>query len=204
MIRSYGNVLLSCLGTLVLIAAPVRAYEILLDIDLDDDPTTVNELTPQTSVLVKMILAPTTPGETIGHVEFGLGGSCRDCDLIHHYGTAHDLVEFIDPPQPWIQAAAFDSGWDYALCLSCPASVGYHLLLWFEPVGGGTITLDAPVFLAEFNVWVADPVPAGCQQPPSNLAAMPDQGVFWNYVQLGGPAIPNEASDWGAMKSLYR
>ena len=86
----------------------------------------------------------------------------------------------------------------------CPASVGFHLLLWFEPLGGGTITLDAPFFLAEFNVWVADPVPAGCQQPPSNLAAMPDQGVFWNYVQLGGPAVSNEASDWGAIKSLYR
>ncbi|MBU0743547.1 hypothetical protein KKG45_10055 [bacterium] len=187
---------------ILLAAAHVSAYEILLDIDTDFDPTTIDDLTYETSALVKLILAPSTPGELIGRVEFGLGGSCLECDLVHEYGSAHDLVD--SGEQLWVQASAFASGWDYALSLGCPDDPGYHLHLWFEPLGGGTISVNQAFFLAEFNAWVANPVPPGCRQPASNLAAMPQQGAYWNYIQLGGPAVAGETRDWGEIKSLYR
>ncbi len=200
MVERYRRIV-SMLLILVLGAVPATAYELLLDIDTDWDPTTINELTYETSAIVKLILAPSYPDEPIGRVEFGLGGSCRECDLVHHYGTVHNLIT---GPQMWIQAAAFESGWDAALTLGCIDNPGFHLVLWFQPVGGGTINMTDAVFIAEFEVWVADPVPAGCSQPPSNLAVMPYQGAYWNYIQLGGPAIPNASESWSAIKSMYR
>jgi len=200
MIKRYRCIV--CLfSILVLSAAPTAAYEILLDIDTDSDPTTINDLTYETSAIVKLILAPSYPGEPIGHVEFGLGGSCLECDMVHQYGVNHNLLSWGDM---WLQASAFMSGWDAITMLGCPGNPGFHLLLWFEPVGGGTINLDQPFFMAEFEAWVADPVAPGCQQPPSNLAPMDMQGGYWNYIQLGGPAIDNEATTWSAIKACYR
>jgi len=183
-------------------AAPATAFVILLDIDTDSDPNTIETYTEETLVTVKLVLAPTTPGEPIGFVHFGLGGSCRECDQVHQYGTAHDLIDF--EQQMWVQAPAFDSGWVYPTLLGCPGNPGYHLGLWFEPVGGGTINLNEPMFLAEFNVWVAPPVPAECDQPPTNLAVGLTQNDFWNYVQLGGPAVEVESITWGGIKAVYR
>ncbi len=186
----------------VVFTLPLYAYEILLDIDTDADPTTINDITYDTSAVVKLILTPDYSGEMIGRVEFGLGGSCLECDLVHEYGTAHDLINW--DIQPWVQAAAFDSGWDYATTLGCPGNPGSHLLLWFEPVGGGSISLNQSMFLAEFNVWVAGPVPGECTQPPSNLATISGYETFWNYIQLGGPAVGNEDQTWSGLKALYR
>jgi len=186
---------------LMIAAVPVCAYEILLDIDTDDDPATINEITFDTSAVVKLIRTPDFPGEEIGRVGFGLGGSCLECDLVHHYGTAHDLIDFEDPH--WVQASDFIGGWDFATSLGCPGDPGYHLVLWFEPIAG-TIRLEQPVVLAEFNAWVADTTPAGCPRPPSNLAAMPQQGEYWNYIQLGGPAVENRPSPWGRIKAVFR
>ncbi len=188
--------------SVVVFTVPVYAYEILLDIDTDADPTTINDITYDTSAVVKLILKPDFPGEMIGRVEFGLGGSCRECDHVHFYGTDHDLINWVD--LLWVQAAAFDSGWDYATYLGCAGNPTYHLVLWFEPVGGGSISMEQSIFLAEFNAWVADPVPAGCAQPPSNLATIYEYQSFWNYVQLGGPAISNEDQTWSGLKTLYR
>lgn len=195
-------------STIVLLAAmllaataPAAAYEILLDIDTDNDPTTINDLTYQESALVKLILAPDYPGERIGRVDFGLGGSCLDCEGVHRYGTAHDLID--DQIPLWVQASGIASGWDYATCLLCPDDPGFHLVLWFEPLAG-EIELEQPVVLAEFNAWVADPPPAGCPRPPSNLAAMPAQGEYWNYIQLGGPAVDAAAGHWGRIKAMFR
>ena len=140
----------------VVFTLPLYAYEILLDIDTDLDPTTINTLTYDTSAVVKLILKPDYSGEMIGRVEFGLGGSCLECEQVHYYGTDHDLIDWI--VQPWVQAAAFDSGWDYAMCLGCPGNPGAHLMLWFEPLWGGQISLNQSIYLAEFSVWVADPI----------------------------------------------
>jgi len=192
---------LATLLTILLVASSASAYEVLLDIDTDSDPTTINDLTQETSAVVKLILAPSFPGEVIGRIDFGLGGSCLECEMVHNYGTNHDLIH--EEIQQWVQASAFDSGWAYATQLGCPSNPGAHLHLWLEPVGGGTVVLNDAFFLAEFNAWVAGDVPAGCQQPPSNLAAL-NGSIFWNYIQLGGPAVSNQSSDWGEVKALFR
>ena len=206
--KKYGSdIIILTFLALILTASPVLAYQILLDIDTDSDPSTVNVSTEETSAVVKLILKPTTPDETIGAVYFGLGGECLGCppnDIngVHMYGTSFDL-----PLEgSWVTAPGFDSEASYMTLLNCPENPGYHLLLSFEPQGGGTITLNQPIFLAEFNAWVSDPVPDGCIQPSSCLMAMPSQGEWWNYILLGGAEPPNdtEASSWGQIKKIYR
>lgn len=192
---------------LVLTDAPSTAYEILLDIDIDNDPATINNATEATSAVVKLILQPTTMDETIGAVYFGLGGECLGCppnDIngVHTYGTSFDLpIE-----GAWVTAPGFDSEAAYMTLLNCPDNPGYHLLLSFEPQGGGTIILNQPVFLAEFNAWVNEAVPEGCVRPSSYLMAMPSQGEWWNCVLLGGAEPPNdtEGGTWGKIKKIYR
>jgi hypothetical protein len=150
---------------------------------------------------------PTTPGETIGSVYFGLGGECLECppygiNGVHNYGISFDL-----PFQgPWVTAPGFDSEAAYMTLLGCPGNPGYHLLLSFEPDGGGTMILDQPVFLAEFNAWVSGPVSDGCMEPSSSLMIMPSQGEFSSYILLGGAEEPNNAeeSTWGRIKKIYR
>jgi hypothetical protein len=191
---------------LIFMAVSAPAYEILLDIDLDNDPSTINIFTEEASAVVKIILKPTTPGETIGFVTFGVGGECINCPPdpsgVHMYGTSFDLPVV----GPWVTAPGFDSEAGYMTLLDCPDNPGYHLLLSFEPEGGGTMVLSEPIFLAEFNAWVSDPVPNGCIQPASYLMAMPSQGEWYNYVLLGGAEGPNSTkeSTWGRIKNFYR
>jgi hypothetical protein len=188
---------------LTLMAPPAWAYEILLDIDTDNDPTTINNLTNETSAVVKVILSPTTPGESIGPGLFGLGGSCLECDQepwtgVYFYGTSFDM-RF---DQPWVTAPGFSSAVYRMTLLGCADDPGYHTVLWFEPIGG-TLTLNQPIFLGQFNAWVST-VPDGCPQPASNLAAMPTQGEVWNYIQLGGAISDAETVSWGQIKAVYR
>ena len=192
---------------LIITASPALAYEILLDIDIDNDPATINTATEETSAVVKLILKPTTTGETIGAVCFGLGGECLGCppnDIngVHTYGTSFDLPY----EGAWVTAPGFDSEAAYMTLLGCPDNPGYHLLLSFEPQGGGTIILNQPIFLAEFNAWVNENVPECCMQPSSYLMTMPSQGEWWNYVLLGGTEPPNdtEFSTWGQIKEICR
>ncbi len=188
-------------ASLILLAVPAAAYEVLLDIDLDDDPATINSLTLQTSCTVRVVLSPTEPIETITEVEFGLGGSCRECDQVHHYGVAHDLhpAEFGD----WTDDPDFSGWWDSATYLGCPDTPCFHDAYFCVPVGG-SYELSAPIFLASFQAWVAPPPPAGCPVPPANLMAMPQQAQWWNLVQIGGPAAGDDATTWGSLKGLYR
>ena len=192
---------------LIFLSVPALAYEILLDIDTDNDPTTINNATEETSAVVKIILSPTTPGETVGFVNFGIGGECLTCPPYDPYGFWAYGTSFDLPIEgPWVTASGFDSEAAYMTLLGCPDNPGFHLVLSFEPQGGGTIILNEPIFLAEFNAWVSDSVPDGCIQPSSNLMAMPSQGEWWSYVLLGGGESPNstEASNWGKIKSIYR
>ncbi len=181
-------------------ATPLQAYEILLDLDTDNDPDTIETFTYDTSAVVKLILKPDYPGEMIDQVAFGLGGGCRECDHVHEYGVDHDLVDY--SIQPWIQASGFDSGWDAATLLGCPGNPGYHLLLWFEPIGGHSVSLNQAIYLAEFGAWVPTPE-EGCPRPPSTLSAF-DGSVPWNTLRLDGQTIPNDRRDWGTIKALYR
>jgi hypothetical protein len=193
---------------LFLSASPALAYEILLDIDIDNDPVTINTATEDSSAVVKLILKPTMTDEVIGAVCFGLGGECLGCppndyNGVHTYGTSFDLpIE-----GAWVTAPGFDSEAAYMTLLNCPDNPGYHLLLSFEPQGCGTIILNQPIFLAEFDAWVNEAVPDdGCARPSSYLMAMPSQGEWWNYVLLGGaePPSDSEAGTWGKIKKIYR
>jgi len=198
---------LRCALVLVLgiAAAEAQAYEILLDIDTDGDPTTINEVTPQTDAVVRMILQPSEPGELFVGATFGLGGSCVECEHVQHYGTAHDLLGD-DWSADWTEVETL-AGWGtYATYLGCADNPTYHLLLTVEPLADHLL-LTEPMFIATFNVWRADPTPPSCQQPPSNLAAMFGQGRggYWNYVQIGGPAsIGSTCTSWTALKKVYR
>ncbi len=185
---------------------PALAYEILLDIDIDNDPSTINIYTEETSAVVKIILWPTTPGETIGFVTFGVGGECINCPPdpigVQEYGASFDLPY----EGSWVTAPGFDSEAAYMTLLGCPGNPGFHLVLSFEPEGGGTMILSEPIFLAEFNAWVSPTVTEPCPQPTPILMAMPSQGEYYNYVLLAGAEWPNstEISTWGRIKSFYR
>jgi hypothetical protein len=203
--RKWFLFLLSSL-VLIFMAVSALAYEILLDIDIDKDPSTINISTEDTSAVVKIVLWPTTPGETIGFVTFGIGGECLNCPPdpsgVQAYGTSFDLPY----EGSWVTAPGFDSEAAYMTLLGCPGNPGFHLVLSLEPEGGGTMILGEPMFLAEFNAWVSPPVPEPCPQPKPILMAMPSQGEYYNYVLLDGAEEPNstEVSTWGRIKSFYR
>ncbi|MDD3642184.1 MAG: hypothetical protein PHQ19_01790 [Candidatus Krumholzibacteria bacterium] len=193
------------LPALIFLSVPAFAYEILLDIDTDNDPATINISTEETSAVVRIILRPTTPGETIGFVAFGIGGECLPCPPaggVQMYGTSFDLPF----EGPWVTAPGFDSEAAYMTLLGCPGNPGFHLLLSFEPAGGETMIVNEPMFLAEFNAWVSPPVSEPCEQPMPVLMAMPRQGEWYNYVALAGAEGPHgaEVSSWGRIKSFYR
>ncbi len=191
------------LVALIMFSVPAGAFEILLDIDTDNDPATINISTEETSAFVKIILSPTEPGETIGFVTFGIGGECLPCppiDGVQTYGVSFDLpVE-----GEWVTAPGFDSEAAYATYYGCPGNPGYHQVLSFEPKGTGTMVLDEPIFLAEFLAWASPPVSDPCEQPIPILMAMPGPGEWYNYILLSGLEDPNptETSSWGRIKSV--
>lgn len=207
MSKRYRRVLIMSFLAAALTVTPALAYEIFLDIDIDNDPTTLNTNTENVNAVVKLILWPTEPSEIIGPITFGLGGECLGCppnDIngVQTYGTSFDLPI----SGPWVTAPGYDSDAAYATYLGCVDNPGFHLQLSFEPQGGGTVSLNQPIFLAEFNAWVSDPVADGCTQPSSYLMAMPSQGQWWNYVTLGGAngPIPTKTRSWGSIKSVFR
>ena len=187
---------------LCLVAGPASAYEVWIDLDDDDDPNTLNLITEETTATVRLILAPSTPGEQIDLVGFGLGGSCRECEMVHHYGVVHDLLvpETVD----WDERADMHSTWMGATRINCFDTPGFHLWLELTPVNTPYL-LNEPIFIATFEASVA-PTDPGCPRVPSNLATMFGLGAgqLWNYVQIGGPAIATEATSWGCWKSVYR
>lgn len=193
------------ISALALMALPVQGYEILLDLDTDNDPATINELTNETSALVKVVLWPTTSGEAIGLVEFYLGSTCYECPPdggVQVYGTEFDWFD----EEGWVTAPGFDSSAMYPTCLGCCfiGGFGARVLLSFEPKSG-TFTLDEPMFICEFNAWVnpdEPPIP-GCPVPPSDLVSIGD-GDYWNRVLLDAEGNATEAGTWGGVKSIYR
>jgi hypothetical protein len=185
-------------------AGSAVGYEILLDIDLDDDPTTLNTFTLETTVTVKIVLSPSEPGELISEITFGLGGTCWECDGVFDYGTAFDL----HPPDfgDWTDHPDLTGSWTSAVCsLCCANPPGYHYVYMASAVGGGLV-LDEPVFIATFSAWRDDPMWGWCPVPPSNLAAFFETGPggFWNFIQIGGEApLPAITTTWGRIKSFY-
>lgn len=178
------------------------AYELYLDIDVDGDPATINDLTWDTSCTVHLVLAPTETDEEIWTVDFGLGGSCVDCLGVSTYGTGHDLGDMMS--WTWETHQYFAGTWDSATCLDCPAATGFHDIFHAETIIDCCFILNEPIFFATFHAWAADNT-GGCNVP-ANLAVMHGQGVegVWNYIQIGGPAVQGDDRCWGALKSLFR
>jgi hypothetical protein len=195
-------VILGVMAALAGWAGGASAWEVRLDLDTDNDPATINEITNATSAVVRIVLAPTSPYETITEVTFGLGGSCHECEMVQHYGVEFDLIADAEPD--WLDNPLFTGTWSGMLLLGCPGDPGYHFSFTAVPVAG-SLVLEEPVFLAAFNAWVAPPPPFPCSRALSNLAAMFRQGVggYWNYVQIGGAAVPVDTQSWGVLKSTY-
>jgi hypothetical protein len=151
---------------------------------------------------VRLVLSPTEPNEEIWTVDFGLGGSCHDCDGVFAYGSGFDLGDWQSwtwEPHPW-----FAGTWTYATSISCPAPTGYHAVFHAESIVDCCLVLTEPIFFGTFQAWMADNGPA-CDVP-ANLAVMHGQGAqnVWNYIQIGEPAVPTEEHSWGVLKSSFR
>jgi len=197
--------MLAALATAALVGAaggPAAAYELYLDIDQDGDPTTINDITWDPSCTVRLVLAPTEPDEEISAVDFGLGGSCRECGGVFAYGAGFDLGDMQSwtwETHPW-----FAGTWGFATLIDCPAPTGYHAVYHAESIVDCCLVLTEPIFFATFQAWAVD---HGAACPvPSNLAVMHGQGAanVWNYIQIGGPAIPAATDTWGSVKAIYR
>jgi len=199
------------LGICALAARPAAAYDLLLDIDSDGDPTTLATATDAASAELRLVLAPSDGAEWIASISFGLGGTCWEC--FEHgapftYGSEADLFgNFSD----WHESPRFASSWgDVSLCLGCCNGTGdgpgYHFLYGADAADGG-FWLTAPIFIARFQAWVSDsPDFPRCPQPPADLITFPllTQGAG-NRILMGGeaPPTPAVARSWGALKSLY-
>ncbi len=197
------NRLLVLFISLIFTAVPVAAYQILLDIDLDDDPTTLNESTPEESALVRMILSPAAGGEWITFIEFGLGGACWFCfeDYFHMYGTDCELFSFVEP---WIEHPLFGyTEMGGATCIDCCGNLGFHIFFMAEAVDGG-FYLEEPIFIRDFMAWDIDH--DICQEPPPDLMAFHD-GIG-NVILLSAPTSSVEefesmSASWDLVKALY-
>ena len=193
------------LTTVLALALPATAgaYTMLLDIDIDDDPTTLNISTPLTSATVKLVLAPDFVNEPITYIEFGLGGSCYDCwDYGHNYGTGCDLYGVWGA---WIMDPRFESsGHDAALCIDCLGNPGWHHFFYATAVGGGFM-LAGPTFIHTFEAWVNENIPEPCMVPPADLMTFND---IWETNEVGNTILLDfttaaREGSWSAVKSLY-
>jgi hypothetical protein len=200
---------LICLWTLV--GSPAAAYDLLLDIDADGDPSTLVTATEAASADLRLVLAPSAGPEWIAAITFGLGGTCWEC--FEHgspftYGCETDIFGvFTD----WHESPLFASSWgDVSLCLGCCDGAGdgpgYHFIYDAEAADGG-FWLTAPIFIAGFRAWVSDsPVFERCPRPPADLITFPllTQGSG-NRVLFGNdnPPTPAASRSWSALKALY-
>jgi len=185
---------------LLLAALPATGYQILLDIDTDGNPNTINQFTEESTAIVKMVLVPDGGSEWISDVQFGLGGTCWMCweTDFHMYGTSTDLYLFW--PDPWLDDPLWGENWaDYALCIDCCGNPGFHHL-YFATAAGGGFLLTGNMFLKTFTAWDIDhPV---CEEPPPDLMAFACDWEPCNTIMLSG-YVPVRESDWSSVKALY-
>lgn len=191
-------------------AVPARAYDILLDIDTDGSPYTINTETDLSPAQLRLVLRPSEPGEWIGGIAFGLGGTCWECfewGVPYTYGTECDL--YLGGFGEWIESDLFASSWsDISLCLGCcngnGDGEGYHHFFEAAAADGG-FALTESVFIASFSAWVKESsVFDRCPHPPSDLITFPLGGPgSGNAVQITDEFTPTAASSWSAVKSLY-
>jgi hypothetical protein len=181
---------------------PASAYQILLDIDTDDDPYTINQFTEESSATVRMILVPDDGGEWISELNFGLGGTCWMCFQeweYYMYGTSTDIFSTWYP-DPWMNHPLFGENWaDYALCIDCCGNPGFHCVLYADALGDGFL-LEERIFLHSFEAWDIDD--SDCQEPPPDLMAFACDYEPCNIIMLSG-FVDTEKTTWENIKRLY-
>jgi hypothetical protein len=205
--------LVRCLAVIVLVsfAGGASAYNVLLDIDLDGDPGTINTHTQDEQVQVRLVLSPTAPAEMITGISFGLGGTCWECSAeagLSTYGVNCDLYGvFAD----WHDNPLIGTSWgDVSLCYGCcngnGNGDGYHYFYDASAADGGFL-LTEPIFVATFTAWVdRGHIFDRCPHPPSNMIIFPrsgDPAGTGNEIQITDEFTPVATVSWGTIKSLY-
>ncbi len=186
---------------ILLTSIPAFTYEILLDIDTDDDPYTINQFTEDPSATVRMVLVPDGGSEWISELHFGLGGTCWMCfeTGMHMYGTDTSIFETFWP-DPWMDHPLFGENWaDYALCIDCCGNPGFHCLLYADAMGDG-FQLDERIFLHTFQAW--DIENEDCLEPPPDLMAFACNYEPCNIILLSG-FTDTAPSTWDSIKKMY-
>jgi len=194
------------LATVLALALPATAgaYTVLLDIDIDDDPTTINESTPLTEASIKIVLAPDYENETITLVEFGLGGACRECYDFNYgwnYGVVFDILwgDWITDPR--FESSSHD-GILYAGCLGNP---GFHEIFSATAADSG-FQLAGPTFIHAFPAQVNENIDTEfCPVPERTLTSFNEIWQDWvegNTVVLDFTTAARDGN-WSAVKSLY-
>lgn len=196
----------------LLAASPAAAYDVFLDIDIDGDPATLNTFADAESAQVRLVLSPTTPGEWIGHVGFGLGGTCWECfdyGSPFTYGTESDIYFYLADwhDNPLIAASWADISLCYGCCNGNGNGDGFHYI--FDAVAAGDgFALDAPIFIATFSAWVSrSSIFDRCPHPPANLMTFPGHtsgpGATGNEILLSDEYTATAEDSWSAIKTLY-
>jgi hypothetical protein len=202
------------LFALLLLPGTALAFDVILDIDIDGDPRTINLATDADSALVAVILMPTQPDELIREVNFGLGGTCWacwqwgipftygvDCELFRmDFGEWHD-------PNPLIATSWFDISLCYGCCNMNDHEQGYHFIFSCAAAGEGFV-LNEPMVLTRFLAWVSL---SGdfqrCPHTTTDLVSFPNDyngvGGAGNRLQIGNDYVPTRESSWSTVKSLY-
>jgi hypothetical protein len=184
-------------------ALDASAYTVLLDIDTDNDPTTVNESTSESTATVRVILQPTEPDEWITEIYFALGGSCWDCDPITfgygYYGTAWELWW----EETVLEFSQLIGNTECVTSFLCGGNPGWHCQ--FTASSSEGFTLTEPVFIATFPAWVADEPHPACPLPPSDLMTFLGGGLIGNTILLADEdSIDSDASSLTGIKGLFR
>ncbi len=200
-------------GLLILLGSPAAAYDLLLDIDIDGDPATINETVDGDQATIRLVLRPSDEApEWITSVTFGMGGTCWECfsqGYGYTYGSDCDLFYNLED---WHDNPIFGtSEADISLCFGCcngnGNGRGYHYIFTAIAAGEG-FSLEQPIFIASFEGWVSRSVIFDrCPHPPADLITFPrpfgGPSAEGNRILIGDEFTPTSESNWSAIKSLY-
>jgi hypothetical protein len=193
------------LAIILVLALPAAsgAYTVLLDIDIDDDPTTLNLTTPLSAATIMLVLAPDYPNETITFIEFCIGGDCRGCyDFTGwNYGAVFNIAW-----GDWITDPRFESSThDGVLYAGCYGEPSAHEFFSATAAGGG-FQLAGPTFIHAFPAQVNENIDTeSCPVPDPTVTSVNDIWGSWvegNTVVLDFTTATRDGN-WSVVKSLY-
>jgi len=169
-----------------------HAYTILLDIDLDDDPGTINESTPADSATIRVVLQPTEPNEVVTEFTFTIGSRCYE--IVPEMSTPMAHFNILDGMVD-IPGLAGDY-WGVLGDFCGGGSTSDYTYMYCDVfTTDGAYLLDAPVFLDAIHVeidpewnWLSDTMPVHAVTDPwitPDISSEVWLGVSWS--ELSGP-----------------